>query len=377
MKKPIYLLCFLLLSGFLNQLKASSLFDKAYSEWRSSLKLSKTKESIPTYFPQADVFFNELTGQSYIIHKNRLDKPIAVENLFVSNVDKKLRSNRTLAKQFAGMILWSLELKDENAFWMYANSTSVHLKTKFLQFEKSEAKQLLDGFKAKEISYLFTADEVSANLYLVNQQKDTLAIFLIEPKLMDLVGNDQNHIALFFMQSLQTGILPRLDFKRTQEESFNKDKGLIKNIEKDKKGKVISAEFDSLYKDVEESKDWMFKWKSNSFLAKDFTSDAKFSVRIVGRDTLEYIEKEKIEETTSQFIHFLQANQEQSAIGLISGKEINKNLQELRFLMIFRNSDLGYEHVVRIDQTIKKEESGWKTSQCDVLVMVANPLLAL
>lgn len=377
MKKPIYLLCFLFLSGFFNQLSASSLFDKVYSEWRTSTKLTSTSASIPTYFPQAEVLFNELTGQTYIIHKNSLEKPIAVENLFFSKTDKKLRSNRTFAKQFAGMILWSLEQEDENVFLMYAKSSSVKLKTSFFQFENKEAKQLLAGFKTKKITYLFSYDEDLATLYLVDQNKDTLATFIIEPKLLDLVGNDQNHIALFFMQSLQTGILPRIDFTRNYDELFKADKGLINTIEKDKNGKIISAGFDSLYQDFEQSKELMFKWKSNSFSAADFSKDAQFSIRIVGRDTLEYNENEKFDELTIRFIHFLQANQEQSAMGLVSGKKLSENLQKYRFLMIFRNSELGYEHVVRIDQTIKKVKSGWETSNCAVLAMVANPLLAL
>ncbi|TNE74680.1 hypothetical protein EP331_00920 [bacterium] len=324
---------------------AQSLFLDSYQNWRASTYLETKSSVVPTTIPGAEHVVATHHNKHYLIHKSTFGEPFAVEWLFQSPQVKD-QSDRSLEKQLAGMVLWALDNQMEPLLWSYLTSSSFTVRNAFLKFDKEDNKRLLSLWESKKITYAYESADKHSSLFFI-QNSDTLCHIDIRPKLADVLGGNTEFYTEFLFRSLEEPIVPRpqLSYSLNEDSSFPT-------------GMLIKAD---------STQPLLKKWLEAGFTEEDFANNADFSIKLVKRDTLHYSDVSEKSNTLNHLIQFLSAFGEQKAIGVLTAKDA----LSIRFLFLFKHTELGYEHVLRIDQTLNNKQQIEKLS---VLCMLLNPL---
>jgi len=350
-----------------NSLKAGSLFDTYFNEWISNVQYKKAVEhTFFTVMPYSELIYVGKDSAQYLIHKQADGKAFAVEKLFGANASELTRN---LNNQFAGFVAWSLENKYSDLFWSYVNTPSILVKSGLVAFNKQKNDSVFNDLASGKLDFTCTdRNKYESHIYIITQDKkrDTLITLSIQAKLLDVTGGDQNSYSLYLADNVEHGKVQKahgLVEKSSSIVPFRK--GLVTNETQD-----LLVE---LTKDEQFARKIMLSWLNATFEKTLFSSNASVNLSIAARDTLKINVSEQPEEFCNLIKNNLSANGEIAAIGLLSVKESTINEKKMRFLLLMRQEQLNYEHVVRIDHTVQKINDLWVSNSVEILLMALNP----
>ena len=316
--------------------------------------------------PYSELIYVGKDSAQYLIHKQADGKAFAVEKLFGANASELTRN---LNNQFAGFVAWSLENKYSDLFWSYVNTPSILVKSGLVAFNKQKNDSVFNDLASGKLDFTCTdRNKYESHIYIITQDKkrDTLITLSIQAKLLDVTGGDQNSYSLYLADNVEHGKVQKahgLVEKSSSIVPFRK--GLVTNETQD-----LLVE---LTKDEQFARKIMLSWLNATFEKTLFSSNASVNLSIAARDTLKINVSEQPEEFCNLIKNNLSAYGEIAAIGLLSVKESTINEKKMRFLLLMRQEQLNYEHVVRIDHTVQKINDLWVSNSVEILLMALNP----
>ena len=359
-----------------NVFAGNSVFDEAYKQWIStksynSLEGSSSFESV---FPNNELIQTLPDSNKYLLHKLADGSVYAVEKMIDLNWSPTTRTRNNI---LAGMMLWCLENGYNNVFWSYATSGSVKSTSNFLAYSKSKNDSLCKAFIDKKNWYKLTTTQNGLLLELLSNQQELTASFSIQASLIDLSGNDPNHLADYLYQMYAKGLesLPNTLFESsTTQIPFRKGlKWATKNVNSTWN---TNGEFSNDVKsELVELETFVNGWLIGDLRDELFQKDAKLHISLVGKDTLKMESANPIKKNALWLRNNLMSYGEIPAIGLLSIKPLNKKLQIVRFVMIFRNEISAHEHVIRADIEFEQQNNQkWLIGDSKFLVMLTTQL---
>jgi len=365
LSKQNVLFCAVLFLFAMNEVKAGSLFEVYFTKWTSGLSYTKAEShSLFTVMPYSDLLYVGIDSSKYLIHKQADGKPFAVEKLSLRNTTS---STRNLSNQYAGMIVWSLENNYSDLFWSYVNSSSVTIKSTFLSFSKEKNDSVFKDLTSGKLAFstLDLENESIINLY-DSVKKDTVATFRIQAKFIDLIGGDQNNYNLYLADIFENGKVISLDLKLTKAELIEPFRNGLVRLSDEKLLNEVT-------KDEPIAKEIMGYWLNANFSNESFEANSEVELAIAGRDTLRIVKQENEAEFCKRIKNNLSVYGEIAAIGLLSVKEISKSQKQMRFVLLLKQEQLAYEHVLRIDHIVNEGNEQWSLGNTKILLMAVNP----
>lgn len=348
----------------------SSVFEVSYTKWISKKTIqsfgnSEVHESV---FPNNELIMTLPDSNKYLLHKLVDGSVFAVEKLIDLNNNPNSRNRNN---QLAGMMLWSLENGFNDLFWSYATSGSVDIRTQFLSYTKSKNDSLCEAFISQKNQYDIRQTDSECILELKSEKLELTATFTIKARLIDLTGNDPNNLAIYFF-SLHKNNLEDFESKLFSKSSLNHP---LRKGFKWIQNETIEGQFDDEFK-TESSfvGEFAENWLTENLADEFINPKAKVVIRYVGRDTLTAQSFYPTKKTLIWLRKSLMSYGEIPAIGLLSVQDSENNLKSVRYILVFRNEESEYEHVVRADVQFKMKNESWIMEQSNLLVMLLTPL---